>query len=300
MLERRADFQIIGQASDGLEAVQKAEELEPDLILLDVGLPTLNGMDVARRLGKLAPDAKILFLSQESSSDTVREALRSGGLGYVHKVHAHSELLPAIETVLGGRLFVSGSPKHYQFGEGTKAKPQLRHEVQFYSDDAIFMESFSHFIAAYLKAGKAVIVLVTKAHWHGLLQSLKTQGLDVAAAIESGRLVPLDNAETLSTLMVNDMPDPARLFEVAGGLIQRAAEAASRDQNARVAACGECAPLLWAEGKVDAAIRLEQLWNQLVKTHELDTLCGYSSATFEKGSPVFHSICVEHSAVYSR
>ena len=105
-LERRAEFRIT-EAFDGLEAVQKAEEQQPDLILLDIGLPILNGMMVARRVRKLAPAARILFLTQECSPDVVREALDLGALGYVHKPRAHRDLLPAIEAVLGGIQFVS-------------------------------------------------------------------------------------------------------------------------------------------------------------------------------------------------
>ena len=100
-------LQVIGEASDGLEAVQKAEELQPDLIVLDLGLPTLNGMEAARRIRKLSPESKILFLSQESSPDVVQEALRVG-LGYVVKMRAGSELLAGLEAVLQGRHFVSG------------------------------------------------------------------------------------------------------------------------------------------------------------------------------------------------
>ena len=107
MLQRRVEFQVIGQALDGLEALQKAEELQPDLILLDIGLPKLNGIEAARRLRKLIPHTKILFLSQESSSDVVQEALRLGASGYVVKARAGSELLPAVEAVRRGRRFVS-------------------------------------------------------------------------------------------------------------------------------------------------------------------------------------------------
>lgn len=89
-----------------LEAVQKAEELRPDLILLDISLPRLNGMEVARRVLKLAPDAKILFLSVESDADLVIEAL-SLGSGYIHKLRASRDLLPAIDAVLRGEQFVS-------------------------------------------------------------------------------------------------------------------------------------------------------------------------------------------------
>src|SRR5215472_2482765 len=81
VLQHRAEFQI-AEALNGLEAVQKAEQLQPDLILLDIGLPNLNGLEVAEQVRKLAPAAKILFLSQESSSEVVREALSLGALGY--------------------------------------------------------------------------------------------------------------------------------------------------------------------------------------------------------------------------
>jgi DNA-binding NarL/FixJ family response regulator len=106
-LEKRPELQIVGQASDGLEAAQKAHELQPDLILLDIGLPTLNGIDAARRIRKVAPKSKILFVSQESSPDVVEEALALGALGYVVKTRAGSELLAAVEAVRRGRQFVS-------------------------------------------------------------------------------------------------------------------------------------------------------------------------------------------------
>jgi DNA-binding NarL/FixJ family response regulator len=108
-LEKRPDWQIIGEASDGLEAVQKAEELRPDLIVLDIGLPNLDGMEAARRIRKLSPQSKILVLTQESSADVVQEVLRLGVLGYVVKARAGSDLLAAVEAVLLGKHFVSNS-----------------------------------------------------------------------------------------------------------------------------------------------------------------------------------------------
>jgi DNA-binding NarL/FixJ family response regulator len=107
MLGKRPELQIIGEVSDGLKAVHKAQELQPDLILLDIGLPTLNGIDAARRIRKVAPHSKILFVSQESSTDMVQEALDLGALGYVVKAHAGRELLVAVEAVLQGKQFVS-------------------------------------------------------------------------------------------------------------------------------------------------------------------------------------------------
>ena len=100
ILEQRGNLEVIGEASDGLEAVQKAKELRPELILLDVALTKLNGIQAAKRLRDLVPRAKILFVSIESSSDIVREAFNAGGIGYIHKLDIASDLLPGIETVL--------------------------------------------------------------------------------------------------------------------------------------------------------------------------------------------------------
>ena len=106
-LGKRPELQIVSEVSDGLEAVQKAEELQPHLILLDIGLPTLNGINAARRIRKVSPTSKIIFVTQESSPDIAEEALASGGLGYVVKANAGSELMAAVEAVRQGRLFVS-------------------------------------------------------------------------------------------------------------------------------------------------------------------------------------------------
>src|SRR5580765_3535947 len=92
MLEKMSGFQIVHEASDGLEAVQKAEEQQPDLVLLDIGLPTVNGIEAARRILKHSPKAKILFVTQETSADMAQAALSFGALGYVVKARVASDL----------------------------------------------------------------------------------------------------------------------------------------------------------------------------------------------------------------
>jgi DNA-binding NarL/FixJ family response regulator len=106
-LQERPELRIIGEVSDGLEAVQKAQELQPDVILLDIGLPTLNGIEAAIRIHSAAPETPILFASQNGDMDVVRTALSNGARGYLLKADGESELLPAIETVIRGERFVS-------------------------------------------------------------------------------------------------------------------------------------------------------------------------------------------------
>jgi len=106
-LAKRSELRIICEVADGLEAVRKAEELRPDLILLDIGLPTQSGIAAARQIRKLAPESKIIFLTQESSADVVQEALGLGAHGYVLKANAGNELLAAVQSVISGNLFFS-------------------------------------------------------------------------------------------------------------------------------------------------------------------------------------------------
>lgn len=319
-IQKQGELQVIGEASDGPEAVQKAQELQPDLILLDIGLPTLNGIEAARRIREVCFACKILFISENRSADIVKEALSTGAGGFVLKSDAGKELLTAVEAVLKGKRFVStsfadhglNSPLFPQTGARfdrdnivTFTVPQKegiprRHEVGFYPEDDSFLDGFTRFIGAALRNGKAVIVLGTESHRDSLLVRLQAHGLDIAAEIEEGRYIALDAPETLSTFMVNGSPDPVRFHKAAGDLIMEAAKAVN-GQRSRVAACGECAPLLWAQGNVEAAIQIEHLWDEIAIAHKVEILCGYTLSSFQVGAGnyAFEEICSAHSAVHS-
>lgn len=92
VIRKRPELEIVGEVADGLEAIQRAGELHPDMILLDIGLPTLNGIEAARQLRRIVPNSKIVFVSQESSNDVVQEALSIGASGYVVKSNARDLL----------------------------------------------------------------------------------------------------------------------------------------------------------------------------------------------------------------
>ena len=244
----------MGVVSDGLAAVQKAEEVQPDLILLDIGLPTLSGIEAARRIRKLSPQSKIIFLTQESSRDVVRDALNLGAKGYVLKANAGSELLAAVEEVRWGGEFVgrglSGrtstdvadkqAPGRICQKEDLPSLASTRqfprgHVVQFYGDDASFLIGFICFLEAALEAGNAVIVIATESHRQAFLERLQAHGVDVATAIEQRRYIPLDVANELVTFKVDGLSVPVRFAEVVGHPIVGAATAA-RSGHPRIAA----------------------------------------------------------------
>jgi len=331
------------------------------LILLDIGLPTLNGIEAARRIRKLSPNSKILFVSNETSAEVVEEALRLGARGYLLKPDAASELLLAVDAILRGEQFLGSRLRPYVITSGgigpssdklqksadvqtsremereisaqkvvytctccawelvvelgTCPEPfrlfeqhvcanyvhtSRVHEVASYRDDTSFVDGLARFIDAAIKEGNPVIVITTEAHRGGIRRKLQARGWDVEAAIQEGIYISLDASDTLSTFMVNDWPDATRLFKMAGNLIRDAAKVA-RSEPPRVAICGECAPILWAQGKAGAAIQLEKLWDAVARRYDVDILCGYTLTELRRSenSQIFERICAEHSAAYS-
>jgi DNA-binding NarL/FixJ family response regulator len=108
-LGKDPEIEIVAELSDGRRAVQEAERLQPDLIVLDIGLPTLNGIEAAKCIRECTPEAKILFVSENRSPEVIEEALRTGAGGYVVKTDAKKELLAAFKAVLAGKRFLSAS-----------------------------------------------------------------------------------------------------------------------------------------------------------------------------------------------
>ena len=135
-LQEQPDMQIVSGVCDGLEAVQKAQELQPDLIVLDIGLPKLNGIEAARQIRKLVPNSKILFLTQESSDDVVHEAFSLGARGYVVKIQAGNELLAAVETVLRGEQFVSKGLAAQEFTATVEKPRESKEGYQLFVDES--------------------------------------------------------------------------------------------------------------------------------------------------------------------
>ena len=172
------------------------------------------------------------------------------------------------------------------------------HTVQFYAEDQSLIDRLTMLISTALETGNSAIVIATAPHREALIPALIACGVDTTTATRQGRFTLLDATDTLAKFTVNSWPDAALFSELIGAYVLQA-QAASRDGSSQVIAFGEMVSLLWAQGKPDATIRLEQLWNDLAKNHSFSLRCAYPIASFareEDGEP-FLKICAEHSAV---
>lgn len=172
------------------------------------------------------------------------------------------------------------------------------HVVHFYAEDGFLLDSLSRYIGTALGGGDAALVIATQEHRDGLWKRLTGRGLDMRAATQQGRYIALDAAETLAKIMVGKVPGEVQFLEHVGGIVAGAAEACEGGPG-HVAAFGEMVALLWAQGMTEAVLRLEELWNQLMKVHPLTLRCAYPISSFfrEEHGEALLKICGAHSAV---
>jgi DNA-binding NarL/FixJ family response regulator len=227
LLEQQPGFQVVGEAADGDEAIQLAARLLPDLILLDINLPTINGFQVVPEILRLSPSSRILFLTQEPSAEIAEEALRLGAHGYVVKTDAGSELLKALEAIRREERYLSRRLRAQMTGEAlqrlgvtnritledaeTRVERAQRnqfpcaHEAQHYLQDDDFLASLQVCVSNALCAEDAVIVFATRSHQQALCDGLQEAGLEVNEEIRTGRLRLVD-AEAAIAGYLNDEP----------------------------------------------------------------------------------------------
>jgi DNA-binding NarL/FixJ family response regulator len=301
-LEKYPRFRIVAEARDGLEAVRTAHTLAPDLILLDIGLPGLNGLEAARRILAQRRSARILIVTEQHSPDIAEAALQAGARGYLFKMDAGRDLLFAMEAVVNGGGFLSSALAPH-FGHLLPVRSNgRRHEVGFFSDEASILDAYVRFAESGIRAGHPVIVLAAGPRRTHVLQRLEAHGVPIDMLIQQRRCVPLDAPDFLSQIMLNDRVDEERFREAVVPCIADACSSSTGEP--RVMACGEMAPRLWSQGNMQAALQLERLWDGFVSEFGVETLCGYAPVDVPRLNAddyaMFQQICEIHSAVHVR
>jgi DNA-binding NarL/FixJ family response regulator len=322
ILQQKNSWQVVGIAVEAADAVRLAQQLQPDLILLDLDLPRMNGIDAARQIRRLVPECKLVLLSHEASAGVVRQAFRLGASSYVIKKHASYALITAVEEALMDRQFASArvaadhnlsenadAPPDFGFGEVSDVLrfPSLRnaaiapnHEIQFYSDQNILLNRVVPFILAALKAGNSAIVCASESVRGDLFRAVQAREAEIDNLIQRGSYLALDTQETVSEFMLRNSPNATKFVELMGGVATAAADAAT-SQRSRVALYQECSHLLWAQGLEGATLEVERLFNWLAYEYDLNVVCGYSIAYFdtEQDIHLIQRLCAQHSAVHS-
>ena len=183
--------------------------------------------------------------------------------------------------------------------EAASGESAVAHTTQFYSEQAFLIDALAEFIAGPICAGEAAVIIATEEHRRALELRLRNMGVDIGAAVDQGRCSLLDANETLSQFMSEGLPDRDRFLKLMSAVLEQVRLAAG-GQDRRIVAFGEMVALLWAEENAEAALQLEQLWNELARTHEFNLRCAYPIRAFDKPehAHTFLKICGEHSHVF--
>ncbi len=286
-----ADFDVVAAVADGSQALDASLRLDPDVVVLDVTMPGLDGFQTAQELKRIGSRARIVFLSMHEAEDYVATAVASGASAYVLKTRIRPDLPSAVNHALAQRLFVPSLTSLFAVLDGGGA-----HAVQFYANSQPFLDEVSRFLGLALRRRDPAVVLADGPNRTGIAERLEASGVDVARAVKEGRYLAIDTADAVSQIIRDGRVDPDRVAEMVDNL-ERLRVTIS--PSSRLTIVGEVSVLLCQHGNFEAAIQLERLWDDLTRPLPFVTVCGYPiDCLRDDGHPeLFFKVCAHHGAV---
>lgn len=271
-------FDVVGTATDGTQAIEMASHVSPDVVVLDINMPGLDGFQTKRALEASGSRAPVVFLSAAEADEYVGEAFRCGGRAYVLKPYLARDLPRALDQVLQGRVFVPSLTSLFELTNGRGG-----HAMQLHRGLDCFLDGLASFFDVALRRGDATCVIATEEVRAGLQRRLRGVGWDVGDSAECKRYLAIDASAALNRFMRHGLPDPDVVAEIASELEQYRRTVG--EGTGPLSIFGNMVVPLITSGNARAAIALESQWNQL--THDLPflTLCGYSAACFHDCPP---------------
>jgi CheY-like chemotaxis protein len=285
------DFDVVGVATDGRQALQTARRADPDVIVLDVDMPGLDGFQTLRALKQEGLAAPAVFLSMHEADEIIDAAFQCGGRGYVVKSHLGRDLASALDQALLGGLFVPSLTSLFRLTHASM------HAMQVHRDVETFLGGLAFFFDLALRRGDATCVIASEPVREGLSVRLRARGWHVGGSSGHKRILVIDAADALNRFMRNGLPDADRLAEIAAELDQYRI-AVAEGPTSRLTISGNLVMSLISDGNASAAIALESHWNTLTHGLPFVTLCGYATSCFHDGVPTLWSdACAEHSVL---
>src|SRR5882757_7353878 len=309
-LSGRVEWSVCGEAADGLEAVEKATKLRPDLVLMDVAMPRMDGVQATKIIRREVPEAEVVLISQNDPTAGRIQAIEIGACDFISKGDLSRDLLSIIDKIVGHRDLKTASDRNGRVpgapeSVSTVQDPDLKrqngggmnghihnepwcglldhaaprdHIVQLYQDEQFLSRAVCRFAVSAINHGEGVILVPTAAHWNALRPRLEAEGVDVKAAQACGQLTVVDADQLLPNFMRNAMPDSPLFLGLAGETI---AKARGGDRFTKVRWWGEMVNVLWERGDVAASMGLEDLFHKLAHDHEIAIFCSFLMDNFD-------------------
>ena len=265
-------FEIVAAVENGLQAIEATHRLDPDVVILDISMPVLDGIGAARELVRGGTRAKVLLLSVHDADKYVAAALDAGAQGYVAKPRLATDLEDAITHILRGRLRLPTSSVLLGL-----ADPRTRHAVQVSPNDDTRVNDLHEFAGRALRRGDAVVAIARRELLDRLASRLEGDGFDLESLGSQARYQVLALEQHLPRVMRGDELDEAALVALLRSLEE--AHAASANGARNLVVFGEASPLLLQQGNLRAAVAVERIWH--ANSGGFHTLCSYCRADME-------------------
>jgi CheY-like chemotaxis protein len=284
------DFRLVAAVTDGHQAVDAVCRLDPDIAVLDITMPELDGFRTAQALRNAGSRAKVVFLTLHDADEYVEAALRSGANGYVLKARMEADLPCALRHALSGRSFLPSLTSL-----ATMAGDAGAHMLHFRASDGSYHDDVVEMLLAAIARDEMAAVLGTEELRTSMASRLHRAGCDVSAMRAKGSYVEFDAVGAIAQVMQNGRPEEGEIAKMVDDLErQRIAR-----ERSHVTIFGEMAGVLLQDGQYEAAVALEQTWSELTRTLPYLTICSYAARTLraDEHADAWTAVCAEHSAV---
>ena len=297
VIESEPAYRVCGEARDGVDAVDKARQLRPDIVLMDVNMPRMDGLQATAIIQREFADCTVIVVTQNETTIAREQARIAGADGFVANSDLSRDLFSTMRRVAmenNSRPNLKKSERvkrdgktgsaHGVANEGepwsgllVSAAPS-DHIVQLYQDQEFLNRAVCRFAAAAITNGEGVILVPTVAHWDAFRPRLESEGVDVKAAEKRGQLTVVDADNLLPTFMRGGMPDSPVFLGLAQNVVSKAR---GDGRYPKVRWWGEMVNILWERGDVAASMALEDQFDQLAHEQDIAIFCSFLMDNFD-------------------